>query len=417
MTAPASISRDWNAVRADFPILGKPARHGRALVYLDNAATTQKPRAVIDALVAYYERENANVHRGVHYLAEVATERYEGAREKVAAFLNAPSPRGIVWTRGTTEGINLVAHAWGRKFLRAGDTVVLTEMEHHSNLVPWQLLAASTGVALRFVPVREDFRLDPDAFHRLLERKPKLVAFTHMSNLLGTVNPVAEMCAAARRAGAVTVVDGAQSAPHLPVDVQALGCDFYALSGHKMLGPTGVGALYAREDLQEAMDPFLGGGDMINKVTYERATWAAIPHKFEAGTPNVGGAAGLGAAVDYLRAIGMDVVHARVDELAAVAERRLREVPGLKPYWGPGPRGAVFSFAVEGIHPHDLAHLADQDGIAIRAGHMCVQPLLRKYDRPALARASLYLYNTEAEIEALGASLERIGGRFRRATR
>jgi len=402
--------------RADFPILSQRVRDGKPLVYLDNAATTQKPRAVIEALNAYYCEINANVHRAIHRLAELATEAYEEARRKAARFLHAPSDRTIIYTRGTTEGINLVARSWGDKFLKAGDEIVVSEMEHHSNLIPWQLLAARTGAVLRIVPVDEAGALDMAAFRELLSRNVKLVALPHMSNVLGTITPVREICRAAREVGAVSLLDGAQSVPHLPVDVQAIGCDFLAFSGHKMCGPTGIGALYAREELLDAMDPFMGGGEMISKVFYDHATWAELPHKFEAGTPDISGAIGLGVAIDYLTGVGLSAIHRYEMDLTAYAVRELESVPGLTIHGHAPERGGAISFDLEGVHPHDVAHFVDKDGIAIRAGHMCAQPLMRKRGVVALSRASLYFYNTREDVDALVVSLRRVKEFFSRGT-
>jgi cysteine desulfurase / selenocysteine lyase len=406
---------DPDVIRKEFPILFQTVRDGKPLVYLDSAATTQKPVEVIEALNRYYREINANVHRAIHRLAELATASYEEARTKIARFLHAPGERSIIYTRGTTESINLVAYSWGRKFIAAGDEIVLTEMEHHSNLIPWQLLAQQTGAKLKFIPVREDGTLDMDAYARLLSPRVKLVAFAHVSNVLGTVNPAREIVAAARRAGAVTLVDAAQSAPNMPVDVQALGCDFLAFSGHKMCGPTGFGVLYAREDLQEAMEPFHGGGEMISKVFFDHATWAEIPHKFEAGTPDISGAIGLGVAIDYLERIGMPAIHAYEKDLTAYAMRRLRDIDGLRIHGTAEDHGGAISFELAGIHPHDVAHFVDQDGIAIRAGHMCAQPLMRKRGVSALSRASLYFYNVRDDIDRLVESLQRVKGFFDRA--
>jgi cysteine desulfurase/selenocysteine lyase len=403
-------------LRKDFPILAQRVRDGKPLVYLDNAATTQKPQVVIDALDAYYREINANVHRAIHRLAELATEAYEEGRRKIVRFIGAQDERTLIFTRGTTESINLVAHAWGNRHLKTGDAVILSEMEHHSNLVPWQLLAARTGAEFRFIPVTERGTLDLDAYHGMLDARVKLVAVTHMSNVLGTVNPVREIIDAAHRAGARVLLDGAQSVPHMPVDVQALGCDFLAFSGHKMCGPTGIGALYAREDRLAEMDPFLGGGEMISKVTLERSTWADLPHKFEAGTPDISGAIGLGVAVEYLSAIGMESIHRYEQELTRYAVETLSRVPGLTVHGLAPERGGAISFAMDGIHPHDVAHFVDRDGIAIRAGHMCAQPLMRKRGVTALSRASLYFYNTRAEVDALAASLARVQEFFARAT-
>jgi cysteine desulfurase / selenocysteine lyase len=391
---------DWAAVRADFPILQQTV-HGRPLVYLDNGATTQKPRAVIAALTRYYERDNANVHRAIHELSFRATNAYEAARARAAAFIHAAAPEEIIFTRGTTEGINLLAYALTPR-LQRGDAILLTEMEHHSNLVPWQLLAARTGARLRFVPVTgDDGLLDLGGLDDLLAGPVKLFAFTHVSNTLGTINPVAELCARARQRGVLTLVDAAQSAGHLPVDVQALGCDFLAFSGHKMAGPTGIGVLYGRRDLLEALEPFQGGGEMIASVQFEQSTWNKVPHKFEAGTPDIAGAIGLHAALDYLDAIGRPAIAAHDAALARDAYRRLQAVPGIRLLGPPGERGGLVSFALPNAHAHDVVTFADQEGVALRGGHHCTQPLLRKLGIPATTRASFYLYNTPAEVDRL----------------
>lgn len=398
---------DVEMVRKDFPILTRQV-HGRPLVYLDNAATTQKPRQVIDALVDYYERYNANVHRGLHTLAEEASEAYEGARAKVARFIKSPyGPESIVFTRNTTEGLNLVASAWGRKFLQPGDEIVTSVVEHHSNLVPWQLIAHEKGAVLRFVDIDEEGRLRRDQLNELIGPKTKMVALGHASNVLG-LNPIREISEMAHRHGALVCVDGAQSVPHMPVDVGDLGCDFLAFSGHKMVGPTGIGALWARPDLFEDMDPYMGGGSMISRVTMEGATWNEVPFKFEAGTPNVADAVGLGAAIDYLEALGMDNVRAHEKELTAYAMKRLGELPDLTIYGPKDPeeRIGVVSFNYGEVHPHDLSQVLDQYGIAIRAGHHCAQPLMRRLDCVATARASFYLYNTFAEVDALVEAIE-----------
>jgi cysteine desulfurase/selenocysteine lyase len=403
-------------IRQDFPILERQV-HGRPLVYLDNAATAQKPLAVIQTVDDYYRHHNANIHRGVHTLAEEATQAYEGARRKLARFVNAYSPREVVFVRNTTEAINLVAQSWGRTYVGEGDIIVLSIMEHHSNLVPWQLLAQATGARLEFIDLDAQGRLLIDAdgsgqsLAQLVQRfgeRIKLVAISGMSNVLGTINPVAEIGRRAHQVGARFLVDGAQSVPHLPVDVQALGADFLAFSGHKMLGPTGIGALWARKDLLEAVPPFMGGGDMIRSVHLRSSEWNEVPHKFEAGTPNVAQAIGLGAAVDYLEELGMDNVHAHEQELAAYAMDALAAaVPDLRIYGPPAAeRGGVLTFNLlrDGgllIHPHDLASILDREGVAIRAGHHCCQPLMEHYGVPATARASFYVYNTEGEVDAL----------------
>jgi cysteine desulfurase/selenocysteine lyase len=401
MISSTTASPDWAAIRADFPILDQEV-HGRPLIYFDSAASSQKPRLVIEALRHYYEHDHANVHRGLHALSTRATEAYEGARAKVAKYLGATSAEEIVFTRGTTEGINLVAQAWGTRFVRAGDVILLTEMEHHSNLVPWQMLAERTGAQLRFVPVREDGTLELESLPRLLTPEVKLFAFTHISNSLGTINPVAELCAAARAVGAVTLVDAAQSAGHLPVDVQAMGCDFLAFSGHKMCAPTGIGALYGRAEILEATPPYQGGGEMILSVTYERATYKSAPHRFEAGTPNIAGAVGLGAAIDYLEAIGREAIWAHDQSLVDHAYQRMAEIPGIRllgPTSGSKNRGGLVSFAMDGTHAHDIVTIADEAGIALRGGHHCTQPLMAKLGLESSARASFYFYNTHDEID------------------
>jgi cysteine desulfurase/selenocysteine lyase len=397
----AALNLDPAALRQDFPILKTRVHNGKPLIYLDNAATTQKPQSVIQALSEYYQATNANVHRGLHYLAEQATLGYEAVRAKVAGLINAPDVRSIIFTRGTTEGINLVAHGWGRKFIRAGDEIVLSEMEHHSNMIPWQLLAREKGAFLRYIPVLDDGTLDMQAYHRLLGPRVKLVSVTQMSNVLGTINPIREMAASAHGCGAVFVVDAAQSVPHGPVDVQDLDCDFLAFSGHKMCGPTGIGVLYGKREILDEMDPFMGGGEMIMKVFWDHATWAEVPHKFEAGTPPIAEAFGLGAAIDYLRRIGMENIQMYDRKLTRYALRRLKEVPGLRIFGRAPLRGGVISFELAGIHAHDVAQFADQEGIAIRAGHHCAQPLMRKMGVPATGRASVYFYNLEWEIDRL----------------
>ncbi len=388
---------DWAKVRAEFPILDQQV-NGKPLVYLDSAASSQKPRAVLDALRHFYEHDNANVHRGLHELSSRATDAFEGARAKVARYLGAAQTEEIVFTRGTTEGINLVAQTWGVKNLREGDVILLTEMEHHSNLIPWQLLAERTGARLRFVPVAEDGTL---TFAPALLDSVKLFAFVHISNSLGTINPAAELCRIAREKGIVTLVDGAQSAGHLPVNVRDIGCDFYAFSGHKICGPTGIGALYGRMELLEKMPPWHGGGEMIVSVTYERATYKQPPGRFEAGTPNIAGAVALGAAVDYLEKIGRDAIFQHDSGLAAHAIARLSEIPGLRILGPAGARGALVAFHTEWAHPHDLTTYANEQGLALRGGHHCTQPLMRKLKLPGTTRASFYFYNTLAEVDAM----------------
>ena len=414
---------DVRRVRQDFPILRQQV-NGRRLVYLDNAATTQKPRQVIEALVRYYETSNANIHRGIHTLATRATEQYEDARRKVARFIGARGPEEVVFTRNATEAINLVARAWGDEHVGEGDEIVLTLMEHHSNIVPWQLLARRTGATLRYAGITDDGRLDLDELRRLIGPRTKLVAVTHMSNVLGTINPVADIAEMAHAAGALVLVDGAQSVPHLPVDVQALGADFLAFSAHKMLGPTGVGVLWARAELLEAMPPFLGGGDMIAVVRPESSTWAELPHKFEAGTPNIADVIAFGAAIDYLAGIGMANVRRHEEELTELALEQLRRVPGLRVF-GPvaaSERGGVVSFSMQAAHPHDVATIADGYGVAIRAGHHCAQLLMRALGVPATSRASFSIYNDADDIEALVEALEGVNrvfgeGRERAAVR
>ena len=396
----ASRDIDWKRIRQDFPVLDQTV-HGHPLIYFDNAATTQKPGPVIEAVRRFYERDNANVHRGLHELSSRATEAYEGARQRVAAYLGAASADEIVFTRGTTESINLVAQTWGAKYLRQGDVVLLTEMEHHSNLVPWQLLAERTGINLRFLPVREDGTLDLAQLDSLLTSEVKLVAFTHVSNSLGTINPVADLCAKARSVGAVSLVDAAQSAGHLPVDVRQLGCDFLACSGHKMCGPTGIGVLYGRSELLEAMPPWQGGGEMIVSVSLEKTTFKKPPHRFEAGTPNIAGAIGLGAAIDYIEGIGRPAIFEHDTQLANYALQRISELPGIRVFGPSHERGALVGFVMDAAHPHDLTTFADHQGLALRGGHHCNQPLMRKFGVPGTTRASFYFYNTTEEIDRM----------------
>jgi cysteine desulfurase/selenocysteine lyase len=375
---------------------------GIPLVYFDSAATSQKPIQVIEAMDEYYRMTNANIHRGIHVLAEEATQAYEGSRQRIADFIGAEKSSEIIFTRNTTESINLVAYSWGRTNLSPGDVVILTEMEHHSNLVPWQILAEEKDIRLEFIPISEDGLLELDEFKKLLELNPKLVAFNHMSNVLGTINPAKSIVDQAHRTGALVLVDGAQSVPHLPVDVQDLNADFYAFSGHKMCGPTGIGVLYGKEELLEAMPPFLGGGDMIKRVGLRSYVPNSLPHKFEAGTPSIAEVIGLGAAVDYLNEIGMDVIAEHEHQLIDYALERLEEVPGVKVY-GPtaDKKGGVASFSFEGVHPHDVSQIVDREGIAVRAGHHCAMPLHEKYDLVATTRASFYLYNKTEEIDHL----------------
>jgi cysteine desulfurase / selenocysteine lyase len=399
-------------VRKEFPILGRKVG-GKDLVYLDNAATSQKPRRVLEALNEYYEEHNANIHRGVHRLSEEATSAYEGSRRKVARFLGAPEETSLVFTRGTTESINLVAHAWGRKELREGDEVVLTEAEHHSNLVPWQLAARTTGAKLRFIPILEDGTLDMEEAARLIGPRTKMVAAVHASNVLATINSVEWLAKLAHEVGALMLVDGAQSAPHLPVNVEALGCDFFACSGHKMLGPTGVGVLWGRPEILEEMDPFLGGGEMIREVHLDHSTWNDLPYKFEAGTMNIAQVVGFGAAVQYLKGLGMENVREHERRLGAYAYQRLSEIEGITIHGPTEERTGIASFTLPDVHPHDLSQLLDEEGIAIRSGHHCTQPLMRRLGVAATARASFYLYNTEEEVDALIEALARTREFFR----
>lgn len=410
-TSPLTPRLDTARIKADFPILNQPPRAGKAeLVFLDSAASSQKPQIVIDALAAYYASTNSNIHRGVYDLSEEATSQYEESRRSVARFINAASWREIVFVRNTTEAINLVANSWGRANISAGDLIVITTMEHHSNLVPWQLLADATGARLDYVRVTPDGRLDQDHYRELLALEPKLVAFTHVSNSLGTVNPVREMVAAAKAVGAITLVDGAQSIPHMAIDVQDLDCDFFAFSGHKMLAPMGAGVLYGRRSLLDAMPPFLGGGSMIRKVTLDHTTWADAPAKFEAGTPSVGDAIVLGTAIAYLQSLGMDAIWRHEQELAAYALELLPLVPGLTTY-GPqevAARSGVVSFGFNEIHPHDVAAILNEDNVAVRAGHHCTQPLMHALDLVATTRASFYIYNDRNDIDRMVESLHRV---------
>jgi cysteine desulfurase/selenocysteine lyase len=398
---------DVRAVRADFPILRQTV-HGRPLVYLDNAATAQKPRAVIDAITNYYLRDNANIHRGLHTLSERSTAAYEEARAKLRRFLNAAEDREILFVRGTTEGINLVAQSYGRSRLGAGDEVLITAMEHHSNIVPWQVLCEEKGAALRVAPIDERGELRMDEFERLVGPRTRLVAVAHLSNTLGTINPVRRIVEIAHARGVPVLVDGAQAAPHLRVDVRALGCDFYALSGHKMFGPTGIGALYGRADLLEAMPPYQAGGDMIASVTFEKTLYNKVPYKFEAGTPDIAGAIGLGAAVDYLESIDREGAAAHEDDVLAHATRTLAAIPRVRIIGTAREKAAVLSFVMEGVHPHDIGTIMDREGIAIRAGHQCTQPLMDLFGVPAMARASLAFYNTRQEIDALAAGIHKV---------
>jgi cysteine desulfurase/selenocysteine lyase len=390
---------DWSKLRADFPILDQLV-HGHPLIYFDNAASSQKPRAVLDALLHYYEHDNANVHRGIHELSNRATASFEAGRARTAKFINAKSDNEIIFTRGTTEGINLVAQAWGSKNIRAGDKILLTEMEHHSNIVPWQLLAQRTGAELVYLPITgDDGLLDLSRLDSLLTPQVKLFAFTHISNSLGTVNPAAELCERARKLGVTTLVDAAQSAGHLPLDVQKIGCDFLVFSGHKICGPTGIGVLWGREEILNAMPPYQGGGEMILNVDYFKTTFKPAPHRFEAGTPDISGAVGLRAALDYLDAIGRENIFRHDQELAAYAYDRLAQLPGIRLFGPKTGRAGLVSFQLKDVHAHDVVTVADQRGVALRGGHHCNQPLMKRLGVPSTARASFYFYNTRAEVD------------------
>ena len=390
---------DWSALRADFPILDQKV-HGKPLIYFDNAATSQKPRAVIQSLVNYYERDNANVHRGIHELSMRATTAFEAARTRVAKFINARSADEIIWTRGTTEAINLVANTWGAKHLKPGDVILLTEAEHHSNIVPWQLLAQKTGAKVAYIPVTGDEgTLDLSKLESLLTKQVKLLAMVHISNSMGVVNPVAELCARARKLGIVTLVDGAQSAGHMLVDVQAIGCDFFAFSGHKICGPTGIGALYGRQEILETLPPYQGGGEMILTVGYDKSEFKLAPHRFEAGTPDISGPIGLHAAMDYLDAIGRDNIWKHDQELANYAYDQLAALKNIRLFGPKTGRAGLVSFLLKDVHAHDVVTLADQGGVALRGGHHCTQPLMHKLGVESTARASFYFYNSKAEVD------------------
>jgi cysteine desulfurase/selenocysteine lyase len=395
---PATL--DAHALRADFPALDQQV-NGHPLVYLDNGATTQKPQAVIDAVADFYSRDNANVHRGVHRLSQRASDRFEGAREKVRAFINAPSCAEVIFTHGTTGAINLVAQSYGRSILKRADEVLVSTMEHHANIVPWQLLCEETGATLKVAPINHDGELLLEDFGKLLSEKTRIVALTHVSNALGTINPIQKLTRQAHEAGAVVLVDGAQSVAHGPIDVQSLGCDFFAFSGHKLYGPTGIGVLYGREALLEAMPPWQGGGDMIRTVSFEGSTWNALPYKFEAGTPHIAGVVGLGAAIDYLDAIGLDAISAHEQALLALATQRAHSQPGMRIIGNATDKAAIMSFELDGIHPHDVGTILDSAGVAIRTGHHCAMPVMQFFDVPATARASFGLYNTAEDINAL----------------
>jgi cysteine desulfurase/selenocysteine lyase len=410
MTSVASAPRealDLKAIRQEFPILRQRV-HGKPLVYLDNAATTQKPQAVIDRLVRYYAEENANIHRGVHVLSVRATDAYDAARETVRGFLNAADSREIVFVRGATEGINLVAQTYGRAHVGAGDEIVISEMEHHSNIVPWQMLCEEKGARLRVIPISDAGELRLDTYERLLSDRTRIVAITHVSNALGTINPVVEIVRLAHNRDVPVLVDGAQAIAHMPVDVQALGCDFYVFSGHKVFGPTGIGVLHGRLPLLDAMPPYQGGGDMIRSVTFERTLYNAVPHKFEAGTPHISGVMGLAAALDYVTAIGLDRVSAHEHELLVYGTEALSELSGLRLTGTAPAKAGILSFVLDGVHPHDIGTILDRDGVAIRAGHHCCQPLMARLGVPATARASVALYNTRDEVDALVRALQTV---------
>src|SRR5213079_1373158 len=391
---------DWSALREEFPILRERV-NGHALIYFDSAASSQKPRAVLDVVRNYYEHENANVHRGLHALSARATEHYEKSRQRVADFIGATSADEIVFTRGTTESINLVSQAWGGRLLHAGDVILLTEMEHHSNLVPWQLVSERIGAQLRFIPVRDDGTLALEKLSSLLTPEVKLLAVTHVSNSLGTINPIADLCQKAKALGAVTLIDAAQSIGHMPVNVQEIGCDFLAFSGHKMCAPTGIGVLYGRAEVLDAMPPYHGGGEMIVSVALEKSTFKKAPHRFEAGTPNIAGAIGLAAAIDYIEQIGRPAIFEHDSHLARDAAERLTEVPGMRVFGPTEERGALVGFVMDTAHPHDLTKFADQYGLALRGGHHCNQPLMRRFGVSGTTRASFYFYNTKEEIDRM----------------
>ncbi len=405
--APSLTAAEVKRLRADFPALSQSV-HGKPLVYLDNAATTQKPQAVIDAIVGYYSRDCSNIHRGLHQLSERATASYEQARQKAARHINAADARQIIFVRGTTEAVNLVAHSWGRPRLKPGDEILISTMEHHSNIVPWQLLCEATGATLRVIPINDAGELEMDAFERLLGDRTRLVSVVHVSNALGTINPIERIVEMAHARGALVMVDGAQAAAHVRLDMQQLDCDFYAFSSHKIYGPTGVGVLYGKADLLESMPPYQGGGDMISTVTFEKTTWNRLPHKFEAGTPDIAGVIGLGAALDYLHGVGLDRAAGWEAELQAYATSVVGAIPGVTLVGRAPHKASIVSFTMDGIHPHDIGTILDQDGIAVRAGHHCTQPLMERYHVPATARASFAFYNTRAEIDALARGINRV---------
>jgi len=406
------MSTDFSKIRDDFPILKREVHPGVRLVFLDSTASTQKPQMVLDAMDEYYARHNANIHRGVYTISEEATQMYESARDKVARFIHAPSRKNIVFTRNATESLNLVAFAWGRRYLKKGDLIILTEMEHHSNIVPWQIIAAEKELRIEYIPVNPDGLLDLAIYRKMLEKQPRVVSFTHMSNVLGTITPAKEITALAHQAGALVVIDGAQSVPHLPVDIQDIDADFLAFSAHKMCGPTGIGALFGKYDILNEMPPFLGGGDMIRKVTFEGFTTNDVPAKFEAGTPAIAEAVGFGAAVDYLSAIGMEEVARHEQEIARYGLLRLEESGGIRVIGPREGRGGVLAFVLDEIHPHDIAQILDSEGIAVRAGHHCAQPLHIKFGLPATTRASFYLYNSMQDVDSLIKGLDKVKATF-----
>jgi cysteine desulfurase/selenocysteine lyase len=410
--ATTTSTYDIATIRKDFPILSGVKPHGKPLIYLDNAATSQKPNQVIDAISNYYRTENSNVHRGIHYLSQRATDSYEGAREKVRDFLGASSVKEIILLSGNTEALNLVSHSFGAANIKAGDEVLISGMEHHSNIVPWQMVCEARGATLKVVPVDDEGDIDMAAFDELLTEKTKFVGVVYVSNALGTINPVEEIISKAHAVGAKVMLDSAQAAPHLPIDVQALDCDFLSIAPHKMLGPTGTGVLYGKQELLEELPPYKGGGDMILSVTFEKTTYNELPYKFEAGTPNIAGVVGLGAAVDYLQAIGMENIQAYEAELLAYGTEALKEVDGLRMIGTAKKKAGVMSFVMDAAHPHDIGQLLDGEGIAIRAGHHCAQPLMKRYGVPATARASLALYNTTEDIDALVQGLHKVNEFF-----
>ena len=406
-TTDSSTAFDVSRIRADFPIL-KQEVHGKPLVYLDNAATSHKPQVVIDAITRYYAEQNSNIHRGVHYLSQLASQEYEEARNKVRKFINAADVQEVIFTSGTTEGINLVALSYGRNFIKEGDEIIISAMEHHANIVPWQMLCEQTGAKLRVIPMNDDGELLMDEYEKMLGPRTKLVAVNYVSNALGTINPVRRIIELAHSVDAVVLIDGAQSAPHMKVDVRELNCDFYVFSGHKVCGPTGIGVLYGKADLLNAMPPYKGGGDMIAVVTFEKTTYNVLPFKHEAGTPNIEGGIGLGVAIDYLESIGLDRIAAYEHELLEYATEMIGGIPGVKLIGTAREKASVLSFTIDHIHPHDIGTILDQEGIAVRTGHHCAQPVMQRFGVPATARASFAFYNTKAEIDALADALHRV---------